>query len=72
VTRRQFVFSFNFFFSISVKGRKVIAYRIRQGNPELSVVEANRIAVQGAYKSIEGFVCGVRGISPFSILELVH
>jgi hypothetical protein len=35
--------------SISDTTRKVVAYRIRQDNPKLSVVEANRMALQGAY-----------------------
>src|SRR5215213_6604166 len=36
--------------SISDTARKVVAYRIRQENPQLSLVEANRIALQRAYK----------------------
>ena len=35
--------------SISDTARKVVAYRIRQDNPKLSVAEANRIALQRAY-----------------------
>jgi hypothetical protein len=35
--------------SISDTARKVVAYRIRQDNPKLSVVEATRLAVQRAY-----------------------
>jgi hypothetical protein len=35
--------------SISDTARKVVAYRIHQENPRLSVVEANRIALQRAY-----------------------
>jgi hypothetical protein len=35
--------------SVSDTARKVVAYRIRQGNPKLSLVEANRIALQRAY-----------------------
>ena len=35
--------------SISDTARKVVAYRIRQENPRLSVAEANRIALQRAY-----------------------
>jgi hypothetical protein len=35
--------------SISDTARNVVAYRIRQENPRLSVTEANRIAVQRAY-----------------------
>lgn len=35
--------------SISNIARKVVAYRIRQENPRLSVAEANRLAVQRAY-----------------------
>ena len=36
--------------SISDTARKVVTYRIRQENPKLSLVEANRIALQRAYK----------------------
>jgi hypothetical protein len=36
--------------SISDTARKVVAYRIRQENPELSELEANRIALQRAYE----------------------
>jgi len=36
--------------SISDTARKVVAYRIRQENPQLSLVEANRLALQRAYK----------------------
>ena len=36
--------------SISDTARKVVAYRIRQENPRLSVAEANRMAVQRAYR----------------------
>lgn len=35
--------------SISDTARKVVAYRIRQENPKLSLLEANRIALQRAY-----------------------
>ncbi len=35
--------------SISDTARKVVAYRIRQDNPRLSVVDANRMALQRAY-----------------------
>jgi hypothetical protein len=35
--------------SISDTARKVVAYRIRQDNPKLSVMEANRMALQRAY-----------------------
>jgi hypothetical protein len=35
--------------SISDTARKVVAYRIRQENPKLSLKEANRMAVQRAY-----------------------
>ena len=35
--------------SISDTARKVVAYRIRQENPKLSVAEANRMALQRAY-----------------------
>jgi hypothetical protein len=35
--------------SISDTARKVVAYRIRQGNPKLSLMEANQIALQRAY-----------------------
>ena len=35
--------------SISDTARKVVAYRIRQGNPKLSLMEANRMALQRAY-----------------------
>jgi hypothetical protein len=35
--------------SISDTARKVVAYRIRQENPRLSVAEANQIALQRAY-----------------------
>lgn len=35
--------------SISDMARKVVAYRIRQDNPKLSLIEANRIALQRAY-----------------------
>jgi hypothetical protein len=35
--------------SISDTARKVVAYRIRQENPQLSLAEANRIALQRAY-----------------------
>jgi hypothetical protein len=35
--------------SISDTARKVVAYRIRQENPRLSVAEANRMAFQRAY-----------------------
>jgi len=35
--------------SISDTARKVVAYRIRQENPQLSVAEANRMALQRAY-----------------------
>ena len=36
--------------SISDTARKVVAYRIRQENPGLSVAEANRMAIQRAYR----------------------
>ena len=35
--------------SISDTARKVVAYRIRQENPRISLAEANRIALQRAY-----------------------
>lgn len=35
--------------SISDTARKVVAFRIRQENPKLSLVEANRVALQRAY-----------------------
>lgn len=35
--------------SISDTARKVVAYRIRQDNPKLSLMEATRIALQRAY-----------------------
>jgi hypothetical protein len=35
--------------SISDTARNVVAYRIRQENPRLSVAEANRLAIQRAY-----------------------
>src|SRR5689334_24973611 len=35
--------------SISDTARKVVAYRIRQDNPKLSLIEANRIALRRAY-----------------------
>lgn len=35
--------------SISDTARKVVAYRIRQEHPELSLAEANRLALQRAY-----------------------
>jgi hypothetical protein len=35
--------------SISDTARRVVAYRIRQDNPELSLMDANRIALQRAY-----------------------
>jgi hypothetical protein len=35
--------------SISDTARKVVAYRIRQDNPKLSLMEANHIALQRAY-----------------------
>jgi hypothetical protein len=35
--------------SISDTARKVVSYRIRQENPKLSLVEANRMALQRAY-----------------------
>lgn len=37
--------------SISDTARKVVAYRIRQENPELTVLEAYRLALQRAYTS---------------------
>ena len=37
--------------SISDTARKVVAYRIRQNHPELSVHEANRNALERAYRS---------------------
>jgi hypothetical protein len=35
--------------SVSDTARKVVAYRIRQENPKLSLAEANRMALQRAY-----------------------
>ena len=35
--------------SISDTARKVVAYRIRQEDPQISIAEANRIALQRAY-----------------------
>jgi hypothetical protein len=35
--------------SISDTARKVVAYRIRQDNPKLSLMEANQITLQRAY-----------------------
>ena len=35
--------------AISDTARKVVAYRIRQDNPKLSIMEANHIALQRAY-----------------------
>jgi hypothetical protein len=35
--------------SISDTARKVVAYRIRRENPKLSIMEANRMALQRAY-----------------------
>jgi hypothetical protein len=35
--------------SISDTARKVVAYRIRQENPQVSLLEANRMALQRAY-----------------------
>jgi len=37
--------------SISDTARKVVTYRIRQDNPKLSLMEANRMALQRAYSS---------------------
>ncbi len=37
--------------AISDTARKVVAYRVRQENPTLSLNEANRIALERAYKS---------------------
>ena len=37
--------------SISDTARKVVAYRIRQENPNLSIEEANRLALQRAYRA---------------------
>ena len=37
--------------AISDTARKVVAYRIRQENPELTPLEANRMALQRAYTS---------------------
>ena len=37
--------------SISDTARNVVAYRIRQENPKLSLAEANRIALQRAYQT---------------------
>ena len=37
--------------SISDTARTVVAYRIRQENPKLSLVEANRLALERAYSS---------------------
>lgn len=36
--------------AISDTARKVVAYRIRQENPNLSIEEANRLALQRAYR----------------------
>jgi hypothetical protein len=36
--------------SISDTARKVVAYRIRQENPGMSLIEANRMALQRAYR----------------------
>ena len=36
--------------SISDTARKVVAYRIHQENPQVSLVEANRMALQRAYR----------------------
>lgn len=36
--------------SISDTARKVVAYRIRQDNPQLSLNEANRVALERAYR----------------------
>jgi len=36
--------------SISDTARKVVAYRIRQDNPKLSLMEANHMALQRAYR----------------------
>lgn len=36
--------------SISDTARKVVAYRIRQDNPKLSMTEANRLALERAYQ----------------------
>jgi hypothetical protein len=36
--------------SISDTARKVVAYRIRQDNPELTISEANRLALERAYR----------------------
>jgi len=36
--------------SISDTARKVVAYRIRQEDPKLSLAEANRVALQRAYR----------------------
>lgn len=46
----SFAERFNQGCSISDTARKVVAYRIRQDNPKLSLVAANRIALQRAYK----------------------
>ena len=35
--------------SIGDTARNVVAYRIRQENPELTALEANRLALQRAY-----------------------
>lgn len=37
--------------SISDTARKVVAYRIRQENPKLSINEANRMALERAYRT---------------------
>ena len=37
--------------AISDTARNVVAYRIRQENPELTVLEAHRLALQRAYTS---------------------
>jgi hypothetical protein len=48
---RQLSFAQRFYqgCSISDTARKVVAYRIRQANPRLSLAEANRMALQRAY-----------------------
>jgi hypothetical protein len=48
---RKFSFAERFYqgCSISDTARTVVAYRIRQENPKLSLVEANRLALERAY-----------------------
>jgi hypothetical protein len=42
--------------SISNMARRVVAYRIRQEHPEISSLEANRLAVQRAYGDDEAYI----------------